>query len=326
MKLTAIIDDGLQSEAFYENMVKKALHETHADAVAAIMAGPIIQSGVLPREDVPSRASKLRRAGCALVVEVPVHGTLLKHDTYYYVLAMLLQKMNCVDFLYLPCRVGDADMLSRCTRFLLHAPVTYQKTLARLRDGRNLHEVVPEAVEQFVPGGQAVLAAPMNRFAAEMHNALILSYSPTKAVICEADWAVSESTMPESADERLGDLIARSVCAMDMPAISDIFGSTDAIAERIKKARGSFSAMSERLGVDSHEARQLLLRTYLNYRFISHSNAALYSYVPAIRLLAGEDKWSEALKAKASAPVAAPGEEMTDLELSAKKLYCAVYA
>ena len=89
---------------------------------------------------------------------------------------------------------------------------------------------------------------------------------------------------------------------------------------------GSFTELSGRLGAAEHEARQLLLRTALNYRYITHSNSALYSYVPSIRILSGEDTWVDFLKTNASVPVADSEEEMTEPELSAKKLYSAVYA
>lgn len=59
---------------------------------------------------------------------------------------------------------------------------------------------------------------------------------------------------------------------------------------------------------------------------ITHSNSALYSYVPSIRILSGEDTWVDFLKTNASVPVADSEEEMTETELSAKKLYSAVYA
>lgn len=326
MKLAAFVDDGLHSEAFYRDYIRKIMDETGADGVAALMAGAITQSGFLPAEDAASRAQKLRRAGCSLVVEVPVHGCILKHDTYYYVLAMLILKMNCVDWLYLPCRPGDRARVTDCARFMLAPTRAYQAALARRPAGCSVHDAVPEALELFVPGAQAVLEQPMNRFAAEMMNALKLSYCPTAAVLGEAGLACPDAPMPADADARLGAQMAARIAGMDVPALGDIFGSTNALAERMQAAGSrSFTALSQALGSDAHEGRQLLLRTWLNYRFISHSNSALYSYVPNIRALAGDGEWLSHLQSQAAAPVLSANETLSDLEALARNLYTAVH-
>lgn len=291
------------------------------------MSGPITQSGFLPPEDSDTRAQKLRSAGCGLVVQVSVGGSLLKHDTYYYVLAMMLQKMNCVDTLFLPCRRGDADVLSQCARLMLYAPREYQQALARARRILPLMDAVPEAVGEVLPGAKDVLSDPMNRLCAEMLNTLKLSYCPTKGAACEVDFGEEAAAMPPQADENLGRLIVEAISGMDDAALADIFGSDNAMALKLRALEcGSFTELSGRLGTAEHEARQLLLRTALNYRYITHSNSALYSYVPNIRILSGEDRWVDFLKANASAPVKDTGAEMTEPEFSAKKLYSAVYA
>ncbi len=326
MKLAAILDDGLRSEEFYCDYVRAVLQETDADGVMAIMSGLITQSGFLPPEDGNSRAQKLRRAGCGLVVQVNVGGSLLKDDTYYYVLAMMLQKMNCVDTLYLPCRRGCANVLSQCARLMLYAPREYQQALARARRTLSLTDAVPEAVGALIPGAKDVLSDPMNRLCAEMCNALKLSYCPTKGAVYEVDFGQETAAMPPQANETLGSLIVKAISEMDDAALADIFGSDNAMALKMRALPcGSFTELSGKLGAPKHEARQILLRTALRYRYITHSNSALYSYVPSIRILSGEDRWVDFLKTNASAPVKNAGEEMTDLEQAAQDLYNAVY-
>lgn len=92
------------------------------------MAGPITHTGWMLPESAAHRAEKLYRAGLEPVVEAPVHGVILKPDTYYCALAMLLQKMNCVDALYLPCTQGSEELLERCAQLMLLSPREYRQT------------------------------------------------------------------------------------------------------------------------------------------------------------------------------------------------------
>lgn len=326
MKLVAIIDDGFRTESIYRDYLERMLTRTGADAAAVIMSGPITHTGWMLPEGTAQRAEKLRRAGFGLVVEAPTHGVILKPDTYYYVLAMLLQKMNCVDWLYLPCAQGSAELLERCAQLMLLSSREYQQTLRQLRSDRGLHSDIPEAVERFVPGARWALTDARNRMAVEMKNAMKLSYCPTKAVFCPEKAESAEETMEEIADRRLGSLIAGSLAQMDTNALTDIFGSTQSIAQKIRVCgTGSFTELSQRLGLPGHEARQLLLRCALNYRNITHSMTALYSYVPAIRVLAGEDAWVRTLSARAYTPVVGREEELSDTEVRARQLHEAVY-
>lgn len=325
MKLAAIIDDGFQTESFYRAYLDRVLTRTGADAAAVIMAGPITHTGWMLPERAAHRAQKLRRAGFGLVVEAPVHGMILKPDTYYYVLAMLLQKMNCVDSLYLPCAQGDEELLERCAQLMLLSLREYQQTLWQLRSAKGLHSDIPEAVERFIPGAKAALSDARNRMAVEMKNAMKLSYCPTKAVLCPENFAAAEG-MGEAADRKLGALIAGSLAQMDANALTEIFGFTQSIAQKIRVCgNGSFTELSQGLGLPDWEARQLLLRCALNYRNITHSMTALHSYVPAIRVLAGDDAWVQTLAGQAFTPVVGMEESLSDTEVRARQLHEAVY-
>lgn len=117
-----------------------------------------------------------------------------------------------------------------------------------------------------------------------------------------------------------------TIAGMDTSALTEIFGSTTGLVGQLRELPGgSFSAMAGAILKPAPDARQLLLRTALNYRNITHSMCALYSYVPSIRVLAGEEAAVRMLQENAAAPVVRQGEALSETEALALELYDAVY-
>lgn len=330
MKITAIIDDGLSDETLCRSRIQAARDAAHADAVAVIMAGYILHDGSIPQQPAADRAARLTRAGADLVVEAPIHGVILKPDTYAYVMAMLLLKMNCVESLYLPCRPGDAGVLEQAAQLMLLAPREYQQVLKQLRPGRELFDVIPEAVGRFIPGTEEAMANPMNRFAVEIKNALRLSYCPTRGIIAESDLGSASDTLSPEADRILGRLLQERIRELGQKGLMEIFGSTESRVDRLMGLNHAETYTELAQGLQRQDysilsARQFLLRILLDFRHISHSMCALHSYIFHIRLLDARNEAAAAeLAAKAAVGVIRPGEEVSEAEQLAQKLYDAL--
>ena len=332
MKFAAFIDDGLRGIDFYRDYIAQIKALTGADSVAAIMGGWILHSGFLPPENRDSRCRKLRDAGADLVIELPVHGAILKPDTYASVMAMLLQKLGCIDTLVLPCRKGDKEFLMKAAQVMVLAPREYQQALRKLRSGRELFSIIPEAVDCVLPGAEQVMRDPMNRFAVEVRNAMLLSYCPTKALLTEVDFDMPAEEFTPETDEKLGALFSKKLAAMDDAALTEIFGSSDSRNRKLRALScGSFTGCCDALAApdfSAHSARQFLLRCLLDFRHITHSMCALHSYIFCIRILGDAAPEAEAeLRRKAGTAVTA-GENpelITDTEHRAQALWEVLY-
>lgn len=330
MKIAAFIDDGLKSEEFYRSYLQSIRTETKADAVAAIMAGDILHSGFLSAESKEVRSRRLASAGTDLVIESPVHGVILKPDTYAYVMAMLMQKLGCIHTLFLPCQKGDKAVLEQAAQLMLLAPREYQQALRQLRPGRELYEIIPMAVDRFVPGALDAMSNPMNRFAVEVKNAMRLSYCPTKAMFCEVDFDSGPEEISKETDEKLGTLLQSRLQQWTDADLMDIFGSNDSLIALLRASDAeTFTGLAKALVRRDHSilsSRQFLLRALLDFRHITHSNCALFSYITSIRVLQSSNTKAFAeLVERAGTTVLGSNEELSTTESKAKELYQQLY-
>lgn len=326
MKIAAFVDDGLKNEEFYVSHIQTVRSVTGADAVAAVMAGDILHNGFLCPQSKESRAEKLTRAGADLVIESPVHGVILKPDTYAYVMTMLMQKLDCVDTLFMPCRRGDTEILNQAAWLMLRAPREYHQVLQKLRPGRELFDVIPEAVGRFVPGAEAAMKDPMNRFALDVKNAVTLSFSPVKVVLHEVDFGWDPEEISPETDARMGELLRERIQIRGTNGLMEIFGSTAGnVAQLQALTANTFTEFAQGLTCSDCSpltARQFLLRILLDFRHITHSNYALQSYIPAVRLLrAGSAEAEAALIQGTGVPVLRGDVSLSGTESRAAALY-----
>lgn len=309
MKTAAIIDEGINSERFYTEYLRKIRIETCAEAIIVIMNGPFLHCGLPAFEEKHSRAEKLMRAGADAVVELPVSAVLLGLHAYTAALSTLLRRLGCVEELILPVEQGNLSLFETVCSLLLRMPPEYQAALKRQKmDSNRRNEWVPAAVEQVLPGGGTLLCQPMNRFAVELCNQMRLSYCPVKVHLLEADWTEAESVISPKTDARLGEILSARLTESDQADLTNIFGGYERLAEKLLTLSAqTFTQYAKALSSpqeSEEEIRHFLLRFLLNFRKIDHGVSALQSHVPMIRVIDIQNAMlSEQLEQCAQAPV-----------------------
>lgn len=331
MKIVAVVESGLKSREEYREFFRSIREEFGADGILAITTGEFLHSGMPAGEQTETRAHKLIAAGADLVAELPVYAVLLKQDSFVFAIAMLLQKLDCVQELIVPCRKGSVELLEKAGQLMLETPRPYQLELIRLKKERDLDEVIPLAVEKFVPGAGAILQNGMDRFAVEVKKALRLSYCPTRTRFAPAAWDDDRETIPEAWDAVLGDKLRETLDREEKAYFLDIFGGMEEMyscLNGLKEQKLGFTAMAEELakvGYPIVSARQYLIRILLGYKSINHSMHALHSYITGMHVLAvrpGSEDIFEKMKASAGIPILMDLDwEKSETERMAQMLY-----
>ena len=302
MKIVAIVDEGSAAEAHYRAHIRKALEAAQADAAIVLMGGDVARTGSLAARDKHARAEALLAAGAALVVETPLQAALLGDNQYVFALAVMLQKLGCVDEIALPCTGADEAVFARTAEFLFDEPPAYQKRMRALRaQGVNLTEALPEVVGGFVDGARDFLRAPMNRMAVEFCNTLRRSYSAVKPRRIWVDDAPQAEQPGAAQDRRLLERVKQAFGSRSRAEAvawaSGMFSGSERTAQRVLDALhagedGGFLAFSRRVAdADMGEAalRRHLLACLLEYRKVDSFVCITYNYVPYIRVLGCSD-------------------------------------
>ena len=323
MKIVAIVDEGGAAEAHYRAHFRRVREAAQADGILVLMSGDVARTGSLAARDKHARAAALLAAGAALVVETPLPAVLLGDNQYVFALAVMLQKLGCVDEIALPCTGADEAVFARTAEFLFDEPPAYQKRMRALRaTGVNLTEALPEVAGDFVDGARDFLRIPMNRMAVEFCNTLRRSYSAVKPRRIWVDDAPREEQPCAGADRRLLERVERAFMgrprAEAVAWASGMFSGSERTALRVLDALssggdGGFQAFSRRVAdADMGDAalRRHLLACLMEYRKVDSFVCITYNYVPYIRVLGCADgRALDALLQRAGTDVLADSAE-----------------
>ncbi|WP_027090928.1 nucleotidyltransferase [Cohnella thermotolerans] len=124
---------------------------TESDAVVAVMSGHFLQRGEPALADKWARAEMALRAGCDLVLELPVAYSSQPAQWFAYGAVAVLHATGVVDALCFGSESGDADTLVRIADRLADEPEAVRRELARLlKDGLPYPTAYAEAVRRFL--------------------------------------------------------------------------------------------------------------------------------------------------------------------------------
>lgn len=124
---------------------------TGADAVVAVMSGHFLQRGEPALVDKWARAEMALRAGCDLVLELPVAYSSQPAQWFAYGAVAILHAAGVVDSLCFGSESGDADTLVRIAERLSDEPEEVGRTLGvLLKEGMPYPAAYSEAVRRFL--------------------------------------------------------------------------------------------------------------------------------------------------------------------------------
>lgn len=178
MKIVAIIEEFNKMCKQHFKFIEEVRQTSCADFIIAVMSGDYLQQGIPAIQDKYARARAVVNAGVDLVIELPVCCALQSPDTYAYAATALLDRLHCVDELYIACDTDQPDLLPEIARFLFMETMDYQKEIQAYRHrGLTFYEAQAKATGRKLPGAQHILNVPINMFAAEYARALKRLYS-----------------------------------------------------------------------------------------------------------------------------------------------------
>lgn len=297
MKVTAVVDGGCASGAYYREYLDRIRRETGADALLMITDGDLSRMGGLAARDKYERTEAFLDAGASCVVEMPLYAGLLRDNVYAFAVSALLRKLGCVDALAVPCDRTDMPLFDRVSEFLFDEPMAYQKRMRALRArGEDLDAALPEVAGSFVDGAEGFLKRPVNRMAVEYRNILRKTYSSVVPHWIQAD-APAEAQAAPGQDRYL--LRRISGCFLERTEQETIAWATDMysgnrqMAGRVLNAlRTDAPAGWEELscraacpGMNALAVRRFLLSCLIGYRKVDSMVCITYNYVPYIRVL-----------------------------------------
>lgn len=178
MKIVAIIEEFNKMCKQHFKFIEEVRQTSCADFIIAVMSGDYLQQGIPAIQDKYARARAVVNAGVDLVIELPVCCALQSPDTYAYAATALLDRLHCVDELYIACDTDQPELLPEIARFLFMETMDYQKEIQAYRHrGLTFYEAQAKATGRKLPGAQHILNVPINMFAAEYARALKRLYS-----------------------------------------------------------------------------------------------------------------------------------------------------
>jgi len=140
--------------------IRQSRKITEADAVVAVMSGHFLQRGEPALADKWARAEMALRAGCDLVLELPVAYSAQPAQWFAYGSVAVLHATGVVDALCFGSESGDAATLGRIADRLSDEPEAVGSELARLlKEGLPYPTAYAEAVRRFLRGEGAAAEA-----------------------------------------------------------------------------------------------------------------------------------------------------------------------
>lgn len=131
--------------------LQQSVKITGADAVVAVMSGHFLQRGEPALADKWARAEMALRAGCDLVLELPVAYSSQPAQWFAYGAVAALHATGIVDALCFGSESGDAATLGRIADRLADEPAEVGAELARLlKEGLPYPAAYAEAVRRFL--------------------------------------------------------------------------------------------------------------------------------------------------------------------------------
>ena len=337
MKTIAVVDAGNRSRAFYDTYFAEVLRASGAEKILVITEGDVTSEGRLAARDKFGRAAMFRAAGASAVVEVPLCGLLLAENVFAFAITCMIQKLGCAQQIAIPVD-GDPALFEKITTFLFDQPAPYQKQMRALRgEGRELREVLPGVMEQFVPGAEEFLRRRSNHRSVEMYNSLRLAYYPAKPVIVpvslpeEAQGTpVQDACLLERLKETFAARTDAAKWAQQMYCVRE--RTAQRMADMLGGAAGSadLSYRAQLPGEHAVSLRWNMMACLAGYRKVDSFVSIIYNYIPYIRLLDAPDAdFRRHLEASVGTTllVDIPGEEdHSRMNDSAKELLSAIDA
>ena len=332
MRMIAVVDEGGASQAEYRAFFAKIRRQSGADAILVITNGAFTRRGYLAARSKQARAGDFMAAGADGVVEMPLYSVLLPDNVYAFSVTAMLQKLGAVDDVLIPFTGGSAALFDQIAGFLFDEPMAYQRKMRQLRDrGMELDRVLPDILEEFVPGAQRFLQQPANRLAIELYNALRRAYFPARPCLLQRD-AAPQSMGTTAAQDAY--LLAQVRAAFDarrgQQAViwaRDMFSGSEKTARRVQAALATdcagFEALSRRArydGVHAIAVRRHLLGCLIGYRKVDSFVCITYNYVPYIRLLSGSADIQWRLRERASTTLLAGSDDASNVVDVGKRL------
>lgn len=131
--------------------IQQSVKITGADAVVAVMSGQFLQRGEPALADKWARTEMALRAGCDLVLELPVAYSSQPAQWFAHGAVAILHATGIVDALCFGSESGDADTLARIAERLANEPEEVGRELARLlKEGHPYPAAYGEAVRRYL--------------------------------------------------------------------------------------------------------------------------------------------------------------------------------
>ncbi|MDO4623671.1 MAG: nucleotidyltransferase family protein [Eubacteriales bacterium] len=300
MRNLVVVDEGFQQTEYYRKLFESAKAVSGAEQITVIISGAFLRNGFPASVDKYVRAQKLLDAGASYVVEMPSYALLLGDNQYAFAVMSMLHKLPNADGVLLPYRAEDEDTFEKVRKFLFAEPFPYQAQLRKRKlQGEDPEKIYPSVAEQFVPGAESCLGTEQNRFAVELANTLIRSYSTVQRVWLNLqNTELSAEALPEvrDFDRQLEEEFRK--CVDEKPAMQriswmkDIFMGSDQLVERLAgllyEGAEDFFVRAVYKGKDEKAIRRYVWGCLAGYRRIDNSISILYGFVPYVRLLAAK--------------------------------------
>ncbi|MCF0132249.1 MAG: nucleotidyltransferase family protein, partial [Blautia sp.] len=215
MKTAAIVGDFPVIQEEERKYIQRVKSLMRSERLIALISGDFLQPGIPASEDKYQRARKLCDAGVDLVFELPVYCGLNAQDTYAFTVMAFLEKLGCVEEVYLSCHLkketaeqeSPQELLKKVSMRMFMETPDYQKKLKTLKNqGCNHFEAQARVVEAYIPGAEMILRDTENAWAAEYMKALKKMYSPIKPVLLQGTLHMDEAAeMTGEKEEYLSD-------------------------------------------------------------------------------------------------------------------------
>lgn len=285
MKIVGIIEQFNKMYKQQHRFVEDVRRESKADFIIAVMSGDYLQQGIPASQDKFTRARSAVRAGVDLVLELPVCCALQSPDTYAYAAAALLDRLHCVDELYIACDTDQPELLPTIARLMFMETIEYQKEIQTYRhQGLTFYEAQAKAAGKKLPGAQDILKSPVNLFAAEYARALKRLYStirPCFIPAAPAYIAPAAQTFPASPYYTQ---LLKNVLHQTPDHLDDISGGTATLTDRILTQRHNittFTDFAEQLATPTRSPaniRRYLFNLIFNIRKADIALCRLYGF------------------------------------------------
>ncbi|MCD8155467.1 MAG: nucleotidyltransferase family protein [Clostridiales bacterium] len=321
MKIAAIIEEFDSVSAAHEEWIRQVRQRSGADLLIAVMSGDFLQQGLPARENKYIRAQKAAAAGVDLIIKLPVYCSLTSSDTYAFAAVSTLNRLNCVDELYIPCDTTETELLRKAAQFLFIESPQYQKEIRRLRaSGLSFYSAQAKAVGNAIQGAGPILQDPVNIFAAEYLRALKRMYCRIKPCLIQAPGLspLSRSGQTQAQGPEISDALSalvkervESACAA---VLNETRGGTSMLTDRILETRSSYETFESYARLLSTATRspanirRYLLDLLLGIRKSDMGICQLYSFALYARIIGCREPGpahsaAEYLRSKAWIPV-----------------------